>query len=103
MTTIASEEGTVDDEEDVFAGKAQKSAKAAAAAAKAEAAAQEPEGDGFRVKSKKEKEKEKKEKEKLRKREQVYFLKRFLLMSFYSVLGMVLILNPGCRQEEAYR
>ena len=90
----APEEGTFDDEEDVFAGKAQKSAKAAAAAAKAEAAAQEPEGDGFRVKSKKEKEKEKKEKEKQRKREQVYFLKAlsfdgFLFCSWYGTNQMI--------------
>ena len=77
------EEGTLDDEEDVFAGKNQKNAKAAAAAAKAEVAAQEPEGDGFRVKSKKEK--EKKEKEKQRKREQVYIssFNGFLFSSWY--------------------
>ena len=78
------EEGTFDDEEDVFAGKNQKNAKAAAAAAKAEAQAQaqEPEGDGFRVKSKKEKEKEKKEKEKQRKREQVCLPKTLFSYGF---------------------
>lgn len=94
------EEGTFDDEEDVFAGQNQKNAKAAAAATRAEAAAQEPEGDGFRVKSKKEKEKEKKEKEKQRKREQVYLL----LMGSHSVLGTnQVIFNIGRRQEETYR
>ncbi|KNG87490.1 putative mitochondrial translation initiation factor IF-2 [Aspergillus nomiae NRRL 13137] len=62
------EEGTFDDEDDVFSKKNQ---KAAQAAAKAAAAPKEAEDEGeFRVKSKKEKEREKKEREKQRKKEQ---------------------------------
>ncbi|KAE8339815.1 hypothetical protein BDV24DRAFT_70848 [Aspergillus arachidicola] len=62
------EEGTFEEEDDVFSKKNQ---KAAQAAAKAAAAPKEAEGEGeFRVKSKKEKEREKKEREKQRKKEQ---------------------------------
>lgn len=64
----APEEGTFDDEDDVFAGKPKKG-KAAPASKKAEPAEEEEEGG--KVKSKKEKEKEKKEREKQRKKEQV--------------------------------
>ncbi|EAW08329.1 putative mitochondrial translation initiation factor IF-2 [Aspergillus clavatus NRRL 1] len=60
------EEGTFDDEDDVFAGKKNQKAAKATPAAPAE-----PQDDGeFRVKSKKEKEREKKEREKQRKKEQ---------------------------------
>lgn len=80
------EEGNLEDDEDVFAGKNQKNAKAAAEAAKAQqAGAEAGDGDGFRVKTKKEKEKEKKEKEKQRKREQVG-----LYTFFFSVLYCLL-------------
>ncbi|KAE8325894.1 hypothetical protein BDV39DRAFT_206538 [Aspergillus sergii] len=62
------EEGTFEEEDDVFSKKNQ---KAAQAAAKAAAEPKEAEGEGeFRVKSKKEKEREKKEREKQRKKEQ---------------------------------
>ncbi|GMG11633.1 unnamed protein product [Aspergillus oryzae] len=62
------EEGTFEEEDDVFSKKNQ---KAAQAAAKAAAAPKGAEGEGeFRVKSKKEKEREKKEREKQRKKEQ---------------------------------
>ncbi|KAG2419382.1 eukaryotic translation initiation factor 5B [Aspergillus terreus] len=62
----APQEGTFDDEDDVFAGNAKKPNKAAAKAPPPP----KDEDDGFRVKSKKEKEREKKEREKQRKREQ---------------------------------
>ena len=102
------EEGNLDDEEDVFAGKSQKNAKAAAEAAKAQQAeAQAGDGDGFRVKTKKEKEKEKKEKEKQRKREQVGFHTFFLtLFLFYFVYFRKLIFFfpiSGFRKEETRR
>ncbi|RAO71241.1 uncharacterized protein BHQ10_007253 [Talaromyces amestolkiae] len=63
----APEEGTFDDEDDVFAGKPKKG-KAAPAPKKAEP--EEDAEEGGKVKSKKEKEKEKKEREKQRKKEQ---------------------------------
>lgn len=73
------EEGTFDDEEDVFAGAGKKvkkgGAKGGAFAAPAAEKSQDDKEDGdMRVKSKKEKEKEKKEREKQRKREQVCFM-----------------------------
>lgn len=64
----APEEGTFDDEDDVFAGKPKKG-KAAPTPKKAEPV--EAAEEGGKVKSKKEKEKEKKEREKQRKKEQV--------------------------------
>lgn len=64
----APEEGTFDDEDDVFAGKPKKG-KAVPAPKKAEP--EEDVEEGGKVKSKKEKEKEKKEREKQRKKEQV--------------------------------
>ena len=64
----APEEGTFDDEDDVFAGKPKKG-KAAPAPKKAEPVEEAAE-EGGKVKSKKEKEKEKKEREKQRKKEQ---------------------------------
>jgi translation initiation factor 5B len=64
----APQEGTFDDEDDVFAGKPKKG-KPAQAAAKTQPVGEEE--DGGKVKSKKEKEKEKKEREKQRKKEQV--------------------------------
>ncbi|KAL5359706.1 hypothetical protein BJX96DRAFT_148922 [Aspergillus floccosus] len=63
----APQEGTFDDEDDVFAGNAKKPNKAAA---KAPPPPKDEDDSGFRVKSKKEKEREKKEREKQRKREQ---------------------------------
>lgn len=87
------EEGNLEDEDDVFAGKSQKSAKAAAAAVKAQQAEdQVPDGDGFRVKSKKEKEKEKKEREKQRKKEQVRIRLSFLLcfLDFSELICIVI-------------
>lgn len=66
------EEGTFDDEDDVFAGNAmQGKAVAAAAADKKKQQQDENEDTGGKMKSKKEKEKERKEKEKQRKKEQV--------------------------------
>ncbi|KAL4891625.1 hypothetical protein BDV59DRAFT_181356 [Aspergillus ambiguus] len=62
----APQEGTFDDEDDVFAGNAKKPNKAAVKPPPPP----KDEDDGFRVKSKKEKEREKKEREKQRKREQ---------------------------------
>ncbi|KAL1957452.1 hypothetical protein VTO42DRAFT_6020 [Malbranchea cinnamomea] len=70
LTAKQPEEGTFDDEDDVFSGKkAAANAKAAAAAKKLQQQ-QEEEEASVRVKSKKEKEREKKEREKQRKKEQ---------------------------------
>lgn len=91
------EEGNPDDEDDVFAGKNQKTAKAAAAAAKAEQP-EEPSGE-FRVKSKKEKEKEKKEKEKQRKREQVRTSKSLCHAVDFDTNGITFLSRPLARRS----
>lgn len=99
------EEGNLEDDEDVFAGKNQKNAKAAAEAAKAQqAGAQAGDGDGFRVKTKKEKEKEKKEKEKQRKREQVgLYTFSFQFYIVYSRTNASFFPILGLRKKEARR
>jgi hypothetical protein len=65
LASKAPQEGSFEDEDDVFSGKPKKPAS------KAQTKKDEEEEDGGKLKSKKEKEKEKKEREKQRKKEQV--------------------------------